>query len=130
MKFPASTISFRSKWTKGKLLLGLPLPVQHFRHIDAMLVYVLLVLDQFVPQKLFEMSADALQCGNAIDSIARQVKTVEVVHHGHIERRGRGAFLFVAAHVQVVMVVPSVCEPVNEPGIAMISKDYRLILSK
>src|SRR5579864_1678882 len=100
-----------------------PLPVQNLRHVDAVLMNVLFVLDKFVTQELFEMSANALQFGNAVDGISREMKAVQIVHHRHIKRRGRGAFFFIAAHVHIVVVVTAVRQPMDEPRISVISKD-------
>ena len=41
-----------------------------------------------------------------VDDIDRQIEAVEPVHHGHVERRRRRAFLDIAAHVDVVVVGP------------------------
>ena len=37
----------------------------------------------------------------ALDYVFGQVKTIHIVQHGHVERRGRRAFLLVAAHVEI-----------------------------
>src|SRR5690606_1182566 len=44
------------------------------------------------------------QGGYAVDDIHDQVIAVEVVEHDHVEGRGGGALLLVAAHVQIVVI--------------------------
>jgi hypothetical protein len=47
-----------------------PFPVLNFGHVLAAFTDVLLVFNEFVAQKLLEMSADTLQLGNAIDNVS------------------------------------------------------------
>src|SRR5262245_30197861 len=108
----------------------LPLPVQHFRHIDTVLMNVLLVFDQLVTQELFEMSTDTLQLGNPTDRGPRQMKAVEVIHHSHVERRSRRALLFVSPDMKIIVIVPPVSQAVNQPRITVISKDNRSVRCK
>src|SRR5271154_1694181 len=56
-----------------------PLPILDVRHVVAIRVDILFVLEQLVAQMLLKMSADALQTWNAIDRVARQMKAVELV---------------------------------------------------
>ena len=58
-------------------------------------------------------------------SVHHQVEAVEVVEHDHVERRGGGALLLVAAHVQVVVVGAPVGEPVDQPRVAVVGEDDR-----
>ncbi len=53
------------------------------------------------------------------------MEAVDVVEHAHVEGRGRRALFLVAAHVDVVVVVAPVSEPVNEPRIAVEGEDDR-----
>src|SRR5262245_53605396 len=53
-----------------------PAPVLHFRHVVAMLMHILFVLDQLVAQELLEVCADALQSRRAIHNVARQMVAV------------------------------------------------------
>jgi len=50
------------------------------------------------------------------------VKAIEVVEHDHIERRGRGALLLEASHVQVVMIRAAVRQPMDKQRIAVKGK--------
>ena len=95
-----------------------------------MLVDVLLVLDQFVAQELFEMAAHSLQLGNTIDDVPSEVETVEVIQYGHIKRSSRSAFFFVAADVQVFVIMSTVRQSVNQLGIAVVGEDDWLIHGK
>ena len=47
--------------------------------------------------------------------------------HAHVERRGGGAFLLVAAHVEIAVAGPPVGQPVNQPRIAVEREDDRLV---
>ena len=60
---------------------------------------------------------------HALDRVERQLEAVDIIQHAHVERSRRRALLLVSAHVQVVVVVPPVSEPVNPPRIAVKRKD-------
>ena len=48
---------------------------------------------------------------------------VQIIAHGHVERCGGRSFFLETAHMQVVMIVPAVRQPVNEQRIAVMGKD-------
>ena len=55
------------------------------------------------------------------------METVEVVEDRHVEgRRGRSLFL-VAANVQSAVVGPPIGQPMDEPGVAVVGEDDRLV---
>src|ERR671923_2579263 len=55
---------------------------------------------------------------------------VHIVAHDHIERSCGGALFLVPAHVQIIVIGPAVSQAMNQPRIAMIRKDDRLIGGK
>src|SRR5664280_2625916 len=64
---------------------------------------------------------------NSLDGIQRELIAVEIVQHNHVEGSRGGALLLVAAHMNIVMIVPSVGQLVNDRGIAMEGEDHRLV---
>ena len=91
---------------------------------------VLVVVDQLVAQQLFEVRTDRYQARNPVDHIACEVKTIQLIEHGHVERGGGGSLLAVAMHVKIGVVGAFVGQPVNEGGIAVERKDYRFVRRK
>jgi len=88
-------------------------------HVVAELGNVLLVLEEPIADRLFEIRGSGAQLGQAIDDILNQVKPIDLVQHHHVEwRRGRALFL-VATHVQVAVVRPPIGEPVDQPRVAV-----------
>jgi hypothetical protein len=83
--------------------------------------------NQLVADELLEISRAMTERGHPIDHVGRQVEAVQVIEHRHVERRSRGAFLFVAAQVQVLVVGAAVGQPVNQPGIAVVGEDNRFV---
>src|SRR5262249_57749846 len=67
------------------------------------------------------------QCGPAVDHVYHQVEPVKMVKNDHVERGGGGALLDVPAHVHVVVAVAAVGEPVDEPRVAVVGEDHRLL---
>src|SRR5690348_2285097 len=72
-------------FTRSRRSVG-PLPVAGLRHVVAMLRDVLFVPDELVAQGLLGVHADPRQPRDALDHIGRQVESVEVVQHRHVER--------------------------------------------
>jgi len=88
---------------------------------------VLFVLDELVAQELFEIRADALQARDAVDHVAREVKSIQIVQDRHIERSRRCSFLLVSANVEVVMIGAPISQAVNQPRITVVGEDDRLV---
>jgi len=55
-----------------------------------------------------------------------QMETVKAIQHRHVEGRRRGALLVEAAHMEVVVVGPTV----SQPGIAVIGEGHRRALGE
>jgi hypothetical protein len=45
---------------------------------------------------------------NSLDGVQRELIAVEIVQHDHVEGSRGGALLLVAAHMNIVMIVPPV----------------------
>ena len=73
------------------------------------------------------MSADALQAGHAVNHVAREVKSIQVVKDRHIERSRRRSFLFVSADMEVVVIRAPIGQAVNQPRITVVREDDRLV---
>src|SRR5208283_563806 len=82
---------------RSRALLGAgPLPVPDLRHVPAVFVDVLLVLDQLVLELLLQVGALLAGLRQAVDGVHDEVEPVHVVEHRHVERRCDGALLLVA----------------------------------
>ena len=56
-------------------------------------------------RRLFNLVTET---GNSPDGVERELIAVKIVQHDHVEGRRGGALLFVAAHVDIVVIVPPV----------------------
>ena len=92
-----------------------------------MLLDVALVLHQLVAQELFEMCSYALEPRHSVNHIARQMVAINFIEHGHVEGRGRRPLFLVAAHVEAIVIVPAIGEPVNQPRITVVRKENGLV---
>src|SRR5690349_17539500 len=81
-----------------------PGPVAHIRHVVAISLDVLPVLDELVSNRLLGVRGRRAEPRNTLDHVGHEVKAIELVPHDHVERRGRGPFLFVSVHVKVVVI--------------------------
>ena len=88
-----------------------------------MFMDILLVLDEFILKLLFEIGALAACLRQAINCIHHEVKTIQFIQHRHVERSGDGAFLLIAANVDVVMVCAAIRQPVDQPRVGMEGKN-------
>ena len=76
---------------------------------------------------MFDLGATHPRLWEPIDGVNRQVETIHVVEHGHVERRRDRALLLVAANVKILVVRSPIREPVNERRITVIREDNRLV---
>ena len=85
------------------------------------------MLDEAVADVLFDVCCLRSQAFYSVGYVGDEVEAVEVVHHHHVEWRSCRTLLFVAAHVQVRMVGAAVGQPVDQPRIAVVGEDDRLV---
>src|SRR5208282_3639696 len=98
--FPAFPVPSRIISGRSCLLTRLlPLPVTDFRHVFAVLVDVMLVLDELVLNHLLQVGPFSAQLRYSINHVLHQVEPVQGVLHPHIKRRRDGALLLVAPDV-------------------------------
>src|ERR1700681_933442 len=107
-----------------------PAPIANLRHVLAVSIDVLLVLDQLVAQLLLQVDACAAGLWQTVDGVHHEVKAVQIVQHGHIEGRRDGALFLIAADMNVVMVGAAVGQPVDQPRVGVEGEDDRLVLGK
>ena len=53
---------------------------------------------------------------------------IQIIQHRHVKRRGDRPLLLVSAHVQIHVIRPSIRQSMNQPRIAVIRKNHRLVL--
>ena len=87
------------------------------------------MLDELILHLLHEVGAAVAELRQAADRVDDEVKAVDVVQNAHIEGRGDGALLLVAAHMEVA-VVAAVGQLVDERGVAVVGEDDGLILGE
>ena len=104
-----------------------PCPAADLGRILAVLVDVLLVIDKRIADRLFCIGRARAQLRHAVNHVLHQVKTVQIVEHAHVEGRGRCPFFLVAAHVEIVMIGAPIGQAMNQPRVAVKSKNDRLV---
>src|SRR3954454_15709778 len=102
---------------------GGPGPVADLRRVLAALTAVRTRLEPPVDHLLAHMVGLPREPGQPVDHVDDEVEAVEVVEHDHVERRRRRAFLLVAAHVEVRVVLAAVGEAVDQPRVAVVGED-------
>src|SRR6476620_10981589 len=108
----------------------IPLPVGDLGHVLSVLGDILLVLKQLLSYRLFGIGGAGSKLRQAINDVAEKMKSIEIVHHHHVERRACRAFFLVAAHVQILVVCPPVRESMDQPGVAVEGEHDRLVLGE
>ena len=89
-----------------------PLPVPDFRQVLAVLVDVMLMLDELVLHLLLQIGSLGTQMRQAINHVLYQVEAVQVVLYPYVEGRSDRALFLVAPDVEIV-VSPAVGQPVD-----------------
>ena len=120
---PASVMRCPAETSRSRV----PAPVADFRHVVAMLADIELVAFHGRPVTRGRLVALIAEPWNSIDGVQRELIAVEIVQHDHVEGRRRGALLLVAAHMNIVVIVPPVGQLVDHRGIAMEGEDHRLV---
>jgi len=65
---------------------------------------------------------------DAVDHVADEMIAIEIVEHHHVEGRRRCALLLIAAHVQVAVIGAAVRQAVDQPRVAVVRENHRLVL--
>src|SRR5262245_21207549 len=78
-------------------LRGLPTPGANLRQVLTALADVTSMLLELGVRALTCSGTGRAQLGNEIHHGLHQMKAIQVVEHGHVEGRGGGAFLLIAA---------------------------------
>src|SRR3984957_16774515 len=107
--------------------LPAPRPVLDLRHIVAVSLDVFAVIDQLVADLLFGIGGPLAKLRHAIDDVADEMESVEVVDHAHIERRRGRALFLVAADMNVIVPRPPIGQAMDEPRIAVEGEDNWLV---
>src|SRR6185295_8802157 len=105
----------------------IPLPVLDLRHVVAVARDVLAMLDQLVAHALPQVCRLRAETRDVIDHGFDQMIAIEIVQHRHVERRRRGAFFLVTAHVQVGVAMTPVGQAMDQPRIAVKREQDRLV---
>ena len=95
-----------------------PAPVPDLRQILAMCVDVMLVFDELVTHRLFQIRAFAAEMGQFVHDVLHQMEAIVVVLHTHVKRSGDRSLFLVAPDMQVP-VCSTVGQPMDERGIAV-----------
>src|SRR6516225_1588428 len=107
-----------------------PFPALDFGHVIAVPANELLVLNQLVANRLLGVCGSRSELRHAVDHVAYQVETIELVQYAHVERCARCTLFFVAPHVKVPVARSPVGKPVNEPWVAVEGENDWLVSSE
>jgi hypothetical protein len=80
------------------------------------------VIHQFTQEFLFQICAPRTELRQPINDVNREVKSVDVIQHGHFKWRRDRAFLLVFAHVKIIVIRSAVGQAMNQPGMPMITR--------
>jgi hypothetical protein len=122
-------VAFRGIHVAGYLFVS-PRPAADLGRVLAVLVDVLLMIDQGIPDRLLGVGRARAQLRQPIDHVSHEVESIQIVEHAHVEWRSRGPFFLVAAHVQIVVIGAPVGQAMDEPGVAVKREDDRLVLGE
>ena len=107
----------------------IPLPVADLGQIHTVAADILAVLHQLILHLLDEVCTAIAQLRQTAHRVDDQIKPVNVVEDPHIEGRGDGALLLVAADMEI-FVVAAIGQLVDEGRIPVVGEDNGLILGE
>ena len=83
-----------------------------------------------IPEFLLGVGASCLEPGHAVYSVDSQSEAVYLVLDRQFERGIDIASLLITAHVHVLVIIPVVAEPMDQPGITVEIEDDWLVSGK
>ena len=104
-----------------------PFPIADFRHVVAVLRDVALVFGQPVTEELFDMAGFIREARDAVDDIASKVEPIQIVEHGHIERRSSRPFFLVSTHVQIIVIGSFIGQAMDQPWVPVVGEHDGLV---
>ena len=107
-----------------------PAPLNLVRSIRAVFVSVTATGNLPIPEFLLGVGASCLEPGHAVYSVDSQSKAVYLVLDRQFERGIDVASLLITAHVHVLVIIPVVAEPMDQPGITVEIEDDWLVAGK
>src|SRR5260370_20472646 len=143
---PSATSNSRSKrpWSSSSTTLSLreldpalrtrtrngllrPGPIENFRRVLPVVARVLTRVQSLVDHLLANVSRLRAERWDPIDDVHHEVVAIDVVQHRHVEGRGGRALLLVPADVDVRVIRPAIRQAVDQPWVAVVGEDHRLI---
>src|SRR6516225_801815 len=109
----SDVVGFRRTDSCGCRFLS-PSPADDLRHVVAVSGNVFLVVDELVADRLLCIRRPRPQLWHAVNHVADQMESVEVIHYAHVERRRCCALFLVAAYMDVVVAISPVGQAVNQ----------------
>lgn len=91
---------------------------------------VISAFDLLVQESLLRVPTNSLQPRHSVNNIHGKAEAVDVVVNGQLQRRIDAAFLLVAAHMDIFVVLPPISQSMNQLRIAMEIEDDRLVHSE
>src|SRR5260370_2162669 len=143
---PSATSSSRSKrtWSSSSTTLSLreldpalrtrtrngllrPGPIENFRRVLPVVARVLTRVQSLVDHLLANVSRPRAERWDPIDDVNHEVVAIDVVHHRTVEGRGGRALLLAPAAVDVLVIRPAIRQAVDQPWVAVVGEDHRLV---
>ena len=96
-----------------------PPPGDNVRFVDTVQVSIIAAISLKIARVFLRMRADPLQLRCTIDDIYGQAIAVDLVVDGQFHRRVDISLFLVSAHVHIDVIGAPVCQPVNQPRVAV-----------
>src|SRR5208337_5227310 len=100
-------------------LLIRPLPTANLGAVDSVVVSMAPARKLEITEFLFSMRSYPLQFPHAVNGVDGETEAVGLIVNRQLHGGVNVSLLFVAAHMQVLMICAAVSETVNQPGVAM-----------
>jgi hypothetical protein len=107
-----------------------PFPVNDLRFVDAVFVSISAACKLFVSEAVLCVRSFNLEFRHSINHVDRDTESVGLISNGQLERRIDIPLFLVSAHVEIVMVMPSIGQFVDRPGVRMEIENDRPVHSE
>jgi hypothetical protein len=85
---------------------------------------------QAIAQMLLHVPCAVPHASHAVDRGGGKMEAIQPVQYRHVERRRGRALFLIAVHVEIAVVGALVRQPTDQPRIAVVCEDDRLVLGE
>src|SRR5512135_2195251 len=126
-----NSLTSNPAWSAPNTMVSLcigPLPIFYLRQIVADFGDGAPVLGKLIADQLLQRTGLSAEFRHAVDNIPGQMEAIQAVQYDHIKRRRGRALFLISPDMQVVVILSSIHQAMDKPGITMKCENDRFVV--